>query len=181
MYEFPDEDACLFRDFPHEKLVYAMIEPGKVLKGTCTLKWLEMYSHLYEPAINVIHDYEKNYVDDKYLLMNMKQSYVFCFNDTRECDFGRIFNICDKHEISPPTVKFSDNDTNFYYFLKWLQFILLVVLQPIFCFLAIITNLLSIVCICNKNKKKDFADPMYSHIIINAFFNIAYCLSLIHI
>jgi hypothetical protein len=177
MYEFPNEDACLFKDFPHEQLVYAMIQPGKVLKCTCTLKWLEMYSHLYEPAINVTNDYEKNYVEEKYLLMNLKQSYMFCFNDSTECDFGKIFNICEKHEILLPPVKFSlDNDTNVYHFLKWLQFILLVVLQPIFCFLGIITNLLSMVCICNKNKKKDFADPMYSHILINAFFNIAYCL-----
>ena len=63
-----------------------------------------------------------------------------------------------------------------FYLLKWLQFVLLTILQPIFSLLGICTNLLSILCICNKHTRKNFQDPMYKHILVNASFNIFYCL-----
>jgi hypothetical protein len=37
-------------------------------------------------------------------------------------------------------------------------------------------NGLTLLDIINKNRNKEFQEPMYKHIIINAVFNIAYCL-----
>lgn len=48
VYEYTDEDLCLFKDFPHKRLVLPLIVPGRILACTCTLKWLQMYTHLYE-------------------------------------------------------------------------------------------------------------------------------------
>lgn len=39
-YEFPDEDFCLFRNFPHQKLVFPIIESKTNLDCTCTLLYL---------------------------------------------------------------------------------------------------------------------------------------------
>jgi len=39
-YEYPDEDICQFKDFPHERLVFPIINAKKDLICTCTLIWL---------------------------------------------------------------------------------------------------------------------------------------------
>ena len=43
-YEYPDEDFCLFKYFPHHKLVYPLIKSNKNLNCSCTLIWLLRYS-----------------------------------------------------------------------------------------------------------------------------------------
>jgi len=47
IYEYPNEDLCLFKDFPHERLVVPMIVPGRKLNCTCSLLWLQMYARTY--------------------------------------------------------------------------------------------------------------------------------------
>ena len=47
IYDYPNEDLCLFKEFPHERLVVPMIVPGKKLNCTCTLLWLQMYAQTY--------------------------------------------------------------------------------------------------------------------------------------
>ena len=47
IYTYPNEDLCLFKDFPHNNLVYPIIEGGKKLKCTCTLLWLQINAHRY--------------------------------------------------------------------------------------------------------------------------------------
>ena len=49
-YTFPDEDFCLFRYFPHNRLVYPFIVSGVNIECTCTIIWLIQYSHLYYTA-----------------------------------------------------------------------------------------------------------------------------------
>ncbi len=69
-----------------------------------------------------------------------------------------------------------DNDVNLLFMLKYIQIVLLVFLQPLFCFVSIINNLLVIITIKNKNKKRNFKETMYKYILMNALFNIVYCL-----
>jgi hypothetical protein len=47
VYEYPDEDFCLFARFPHEKLVYPLIYLDEKLNCSCTLLFLIQYSSLY--------------------------------------------------------------------------------------------------------------------------------------
>jgi hypothetical protein len=86
----------------------------------------------------------------------------------------------DKETVIEFTNKLTcQNDYELFYLIKFLQFILLAILQPIFCFIGIIHNGLTILVITNKSKKKEFHELMYKHIIINAVFNIIYCLIMI--
>ena len=39
-YLYPEKDFCLFRHFPHEKLVFPIIETKQNLECSCTLMWL---------------------------------------------------------------------------------------------------------------------------------------------
>ena len=67
------------------------------------------------------------------------------------------------------------NDMDILFFIKWLQFILLTILLPILCALGIINNLMNLIVIGNKAKKKEFNEAMYRFIEINSIFNIVYC------
>ena len=49
LYEYPDADFCLFSQFPHEKLVYPLIQPGRnvFINCSCTLLFLIQYSYSF--------------------------------------------------------------------------------------------------------------------------------------
>jgi hypothetical protein len=175
IYEYPSEDLCLFKNFPHQNLVYPILIPGKVIECSCTLKWLKLYRNLYSD-IKDTSDYDINY--DENLLNKPYYEYKFCLEtfDWLKCNISQRLNDCKLQNTKKEARIFRfDNDNNVYYFLKWLQLILLVILQPILGAIGQINNILVIMTILNKKHRHDFKDPMYSHILINATFNIIYC------
>ena len=98
LYDYPDEDICLFEKFPHHHLVYAILVPGKMLECTCTLKWLEYYSVLYKRIISLVNDYSHFY--DSQLVTNKINTFLFCMEDKRDCQFETKFNRCQIIGIS---------------------------------------------------------------------------------
>jgi len=176
IYEYPNEDLCLFKHFPHERLVYPIVVPGKKLQCTCTLYWLQLNLSRYENEIKPTTDYTLNYNDES-KIYESKEVYKFC-NDSFGCDYKSRLLLCQiSSEVLVETHRFNfDNDDDIFYAIKLVQFVLLVILQPIFCLIGVVNNSLTILVIMNKNKNKEFQEPMYKHIIINAVFNIAYCL-----
>jgi hypothetical protein len=103
-YEYPLEDLCLFKDFPHANQVWPIIVPGKVLECTCTLKWLQLYLHLYKPYIDSSLNYTLNYDGSffqSYFLVNQKNWYEFC-DKSFKCDFERLFNKCSFTNFEEP-------------------------------------------------------------------------------
>ncbi len=46
-YEYPPQDICLFKDFPHTRLVLPVLHPNKFLNCTCTIKWLQNYYFIF--------------------------------------------------------------------------------------------------------------------------------------
>jgi hypothetical protein len=179
-YEYLDEDLCLFKNFPHSRAVYAVLDPGKSLKCTCTLAWLQFYYELYEPFINPVYNSTDSEIPDIYQLASVKKTSKYCSNEevkSLNCDFETKFKNCDSHKTISKSKGLSfTNDIDIYFIVKWLQFILLTILQPIFSFLGLFNNILTIICIKNGNKKKDLKDPMYKHILINCLYNSVYCI-----
>ena len=49
-YEFGDQDLCLFRNFPHDKLVYPALATRSNLQCSCTVMWLIQYYKIYADA-----------------------------------------------------------------------------------------------------------------------------------
>jgi hypothetical protein len=47
-YEFPEKDFCLFKDFPHEKLILPIINTQDNLPCSCSLLWLLQHKKLYD-------------------------------------------------------------------------------------------------------------------------------------
>jgi hypothetical protein len=183
IYEYPNEDICIFKNFPHNRLVYPIISPGKKLKCTCTLLWLQSYSYLYRIFIQNISDYDQNYQIE---LSLVNRTFIFCNSsyDLLACDFNEKFKNCkiDSIEMNTNTDNKSNrsftklnNDIDIFFLIKWLQFILLIVLQPVLCFTGMISNLFIILVIKNKAKKKEFNHAMYQFALLNSFFNAVYC------
>jgi hypothetical protein len=48
VYDYPDEDLCLFKEFPHSRLVFPILMPHKSIKCTCTIMWLQMYYGIFK-------------------------------------------------------------------------------------------------------------------------------------
>jgi hypothetical protein len=176
---YPNEDLCLFKNFPHERLVYPMLIPGKQLECTCTLYWLQSYAQRYD--FKVVFDYKMSF--QEYNQENsLDNVFLYCerqFNSS-QCKFKQTFKMCHLPQEPQMLHKFSlENEFDIFYLIKSLEFILLVILQPTFCLIGIIHNGLTISVITNKNKKKEFQESMYKHILINAVFNIVYCVIMI--
>ena len=49
-YDFPEKDLCLFKDFPHQRLVAPKINTKPDLECTCSLLWLLKYKYVYQIA-----------------------------------------------------------------------------------------------------------------------------------
>ena len=47
VYQYPEEDLCLFKKFPHERRVFPTIIEAENLTCTCTILWIIQYSKEY--------------------------------------------------------------------------------------------------------------------------------------
>jgi len=72
-YVFPDEDFCIFKNFPHSKLVVPKISTKPDLDCSCTLLWLIQYKSLYQEDLDT-------------------PSVVKCLNDP---SFDQLVNSCN--------------------------------------------------------------------------------------
>ena len=177
-YLYPDEDFCLFKYFPHEHLVYTPIISGDRLECTCTLIWLIQYIYFYDTT--KFHNENSNYLIDLYYedVLKNHSIYVCLENDLKaqikQCNFPKRLNNCDGYQIEN---KYSINDFEVLYDLKWLELVIFMFLQPIICFIGIVTNFLSILTLNQKNvsnkNEKDYS--MYKHMMCNSIFNLIYC------
>ena len=90
IYVYPDEDLCLFAQFPHDRFIFPILVPGMMLDCTCTLKWLESLSDKFKKIISLSNDYSTFY--ESQFVTTEVNSFLFCFNDTRDCQFETKFN-----------------------------------------------------------------------------------------
>ena len=176
IYEYPDTDICLFKDFPQNQLIFTQIIPGKRIKCTCTLLWLFKYLKYNEA---------REFLDSVYYLFPAD----FKNTNNLKCDFElkHQYNSCNFTEIFAKCSNFAAQSSNFLYsfsfdnyldalfFFKWIELIIFVFVEPALCILGIFTNLLTIIVIKNKDKI-DMKDKMHKHIYINAVFNLIYCI-----
>jgi hypothetical protein len=182
-YLYPNEDICLFKNFPHKKMVVPVIELAETVKEcSCTLLWLLQYSSRFK---NVNEVYYMDNLDAEYGTRNLIAK-NFCLERKNfsasfaACNFTRKFENClSTNETSTQKTNYFfrlHGNLNLFYFFKWLQYIIEIYFQPLFCSIALFTNFLSIKVIGNKRHARNFQNPMYKHILFNAWFNIFLCL-----
>ena len=188
IYEYPDEDFCLFEKFPHDNLVIPFFSPGKQIKCSCTVLWLIQYYSYYFDVNYSPYYYDNSNVDiyEDIGTINFDSTIRYCHNNLfkqsiMKCNFSQRVKNCQKANFSTTKANFDsefnlNNDVDLLFLIKWFQFIFIIILQPILSCIGIINNILIIKIIRNKDMKKNFKDTMYYHIIINCYFNIIYCI-----
>jgi hypothetical protein len=170
-YTYGTEDICLFKKFPHSHLVVPILNSGNKMRCSCTIKWLQSYYYLYTEKLNLTWDFELFFEERSKPLGDVKFLFQYCgFHDDLECDFIKLFKSCSL--IADKKSYHEFQDTEIFILMKWLEYIFLVILQPLFGFIGIINNSLVLVVVKNKDKKNILKDPMYLHIRLNSFFNI---------
>jgi len=93
VYTYPDQDFCLFQNFPHDKLVFPIINTLPNLECSCTLLWLIQYKDIYPETFSL-----------------MNTSSVFnCINRLdfkdliQKCNFKTKIDVCNGITTTTPT------------------------------------------------------------------------------
>jgi hypothetical protein len=182
-YTFPNEDICLFKDFPHSQLILPLIifdaSRFEYIECTCTLVWLQQYYKLYfynnfsqfNEYINIEPAYKDFFANET--LMKCHQSEEYFDEKFLACNFSQRFENCNFTHFNTVSINGNQSLT---LMIKWLQYIIEVYIRTILCSIGLITNLLTLKVIRNKNHKKNFSNSMYKHIRLNALFNVGFCL-----
>ena len=162
-YVYPDEDLCLFKDFPHNQLVAPIILPAKPIACTCTVVWLVQYAAIYKQIDSETYESLLGEMNDTVCSREMK------------CNFTERLAKCLQNQTRHIELGFFEG-INFDFHVKLLQYTVEVHLQPILCLISLLTNILIIFTLRNKTPeiKKHLVNIMYSHIQVNAIFNIIY-------
>jgi hypothetical protein len=181
VYLYPDEDFCLFRHFPHEHLVFTAIYSTERLECSCTIMWLLRYTFVFfneHYTDHVAYDYERSDgLKGNITVNHCRDDFV---SKLRACRFQERINMCDMGNFSTRTeskrfLEFN-NDADLLFLVKWLELVIFVFLQPIFCALSLASNLTTVVVtnIC-LSKEKSSSKNMYKHIRVNSILIIIYC------
>ena len=171
---FPEEDFCLYKDFPFKQLVLLVqtcITEAHFdyfrQKLSCTYLWLIQYYSHHELYINYINE-NFEFIGHITKLIRSKE-----FKSMSRCGFERRIEMCNRtnFEIKPVITYFEIKET-----MIMIETVLNIVSYPLSIF-GILTNLFIIITISNKKNKEDFKGiKQYSYLRINS---ICSCLILI--
>lgn len=86
-YDFPDEDLCQFKDFPHEQRVFPIIHAKESLNCTCPLVWLLKNHKQASPSLSLVTNTTRQCLasDEFDLLLsdcNFKEEFSKCVRAT---------------------------------------------------------------------------------------------------
>ena len=165
---FPDEDFCIYKDFPFDRLVVLMqhFESNsdnsyiQLREFTCTYLWLCQYLPLY---YQIIPNTNANYLNIK-LVIEAEE-----YKNIDNCNFDKRLELCNKTDF-----KIKDIWSSIDYTLlnKKIQ-TAIKVSSYLFSFLGLITNMLVIVVIAKKDNSDLFKEfKQYSYLCINSVFCI---------
>ena len=112
-YEYPDADFCLFRHFPHGRLVFTTLIFHRRVSCTCTMHFLLKENHMASNYLNnlnnlVFSDKSYLYYYNYLSLEAHNESVGYCrsklYNTTMDaCDLEKMLSNCDKSKFNSNT------------------------------------------------------------------------------
>jgi hypothetical protein len=155
---FPEEDFCLYKDFPHENYVLLISSECRL---TCTFMWLIQYFEFFQASL-------------------IPTCYISIANAT-SCDFSAMLDLCliqdDDPQVKTEYEKidfYSLNDAN--YKNKQYDFWISICLIPLFSFYGIVVNALNIIVLSNKHLKINKNNKMYEQMLLGSYANFFICM-----
>ena len=180
-YSYPNEDFCLFKDFPHERFVIPILRPNTKSECTCTELFLIQYLFSIDNSVaDFIRNFRAYYVLEYYAQFQKLYDLPDCaleepIHKIRNCNFIQRLAKCNIE-----TVKNVEENTNLdiyiYDLIEFSDIILFLFkkyLNLIFVILTLIINILMVIILSSKSLKKD---RMYTYLNINSIFNSFSCL-----
>jgi hypothetical protein len=92
-YVFPESDFCTYSGFPHDQLVFPIINTKPDLECSCTLAWLLQYSQFYKDQDEIMTSSVANCLSD---MSNFTEI-------VRNCNFETKVRECDPTTSAPET------------------------------------------------------------------------------
>jgi hypothetical protein len=184
-YEFPDEDFCLFADYPHKKLIFTSISSSSY---SCTLLWIYKYAAFYAQhgfnSSDFLHTFPK-YIFHIYDRSEFESAYNACHIPQRiaKCQLQSI-------HTAESMASYEDSYFNLYDIANGIQLARVYLIGyagPGVCFVAFVTNILVIVTILNARRKRRHIDEtckklltnlneaFFTYMLINSILNSIYC------
>jgi hypothetical protein len=143
IYLYPNSDFCLFTLFPHKKFVFVALPFYYQVECTCTIRFLTHNNWMHEWLVNNNNKDQYDVSSFNYLsLETHNKTHQYCtsllYNTSlvEACDFKKMISNCLTNNFTL-LAGHQLTDTDVFYILKWLQFILLIVSKPIFCFISL--------------------------------------------
>lgn len=184
VYDFPDQDFCLFSDYPHNQLVVSAALGNHHCEQTCTLAYIYFYLPLYIFDVQVTKVI--NLFENKIDLCTAAWQELTANNS---CNFIKMTAKCRFNSTTRPIYQYS------YFQLYDIKSILITCsttvlsyIAPVLSALSVLTNILIIVvCFYShfnltkiKNLKNlgiiDLKEPVNKFIVLNAILNTVFSL-----
>ena len=182
---FPDEDFCLYIEYPFDQLVlisqYCNDQSYKYLKNltnskfSCTFLWLikyyEIYNYAYESKLYNTYFWEDKDEFTSTISLHLKRilSDVNYKASLKKCNFDKMSQNCNKSHYQVKNI-WSRFD---YMILNTKLEISIRIASYVLSILGIVTNLIVIITILVKKNTEQFKDfKHYSYLWINSLFSV---------
>ena len=160
----PDEDFCIYVDFPFNQLVvikedYADFSSRNLnTKLSCTYLWLVQYYEYYKKYLSF---------DRASIIYIRKVLNSTSFKSISKCNFEESLSRCNKSNYQPKEIW---DESDFFILNKKLQTALKISLYPV-SLLGLITNFMVVLVILIKHNNDLFKDyKQYNYLYINSIF-----------
>ena len=167
---FPEEDFCLYKDYPFNQLVYiiktGLADCSSRIKLTCTFLYLIQYHEKFIEFFN----HESFFLYWTNCLLDLED-----FKSLSKCDFEKILNKCNKSKFLAKPISTTFELTQQVIIIKSV----ILILSCLIAIFGIVTNILVIITISCKENKAEFKGlKQYSYLriysIINCFILFIY-------
>ncbi len=167
-YTFPDHDLCLFKNFPHQKLVYPVFWFLSMtnVRCSCTIYWLLQHTPIYK---NV------SFLELTVLPITSKEIYSECQKNRTFIEYCiNMTSDLEKKCHIKQTSSYDKTTTSALYDLYTSKYLVSIISTPAACVLGFLLNYLIIRTI--RRNKNDLKEGLFIFMSMNAYFNCAYCL-----
>ena len=178
-YNFPEEDFCYFKNFPHKHFVLPELKPNYKSSCSCTEFYLIQYYILFDDSVNYYSSTATQMVYYLANFFNNSYSISHCVNSSKyevieKCNFKKRLDNCDIKSIDKKRPSKLDWDmidwreTSQYTYLTFNLYV-----NPIFAFFCILINMLNIIILKSKSLKKDIQNN-YNYFKLHSLSNLIF-------
>jgi hypothetical protein len=160
-YSYPDEDFCIFVQFPQRNFIIYFLMFPSITQCTSTIR----YYNYFTQNMTLLFEY----FPDAALVFSICKNYM---NGT--LDFAPIISNCNMSHFRESGTSHAESYQVEYLF-EFVEDILIFIAIPAACAIGLFLNIL-VVRAVYQNQQKDLKDDFYQYMSLNSKFNCLYCI-----